>query len=183
MASAKGLKTCLDQFSKQQLLALYAETYGGGGARGDGDPDGSCKKIKLTDVSNALHTHIWALKEPLEKVDKKGRSFSIPKWTLDGSEVCKEAWRQARGGSERRHRDLVALVMRGYGPTERSAGKLAKLEMAMLARRTQTENSRRQWTENWWATQLLMHEWLPNEQAVRFRGQGYVFIHLARLFA
>ena len=60
---------------------------------------------------------------------------------------------------------------------ERSAGKLAKLEMAMLARRTQTENSRRQWTENWWATQLLMHEWLPNEQAVRFRGQGYGFIH------
>ena len=74
-------------------------------------------------------------------------------------------------------RDRYYMVQRGHGPAEQQSGRLARLQTALLARQTQRENSRREWTENWWATELLTHEWLPNEQAVRFRGQGYGFVH------
>ena len=69
------------------------------------------------------------------------------------------------------------MVLRGHGPAERKAGKLAKLELAILDRQARSENSRKIWTVNWWAMELLMHDWLPNENAVRFRGQGYGSIH------
>jgi hypothetical protein len=110
-------------------------------------------------------------------MDSLGRSYTIPKWMLEGREVCKDAWRTARGGAPRRIRDLAAEVMRGHGPAERCAGKLAKLEMALESRQAHAENERRLFAARWWAVELRMHEWLPNEQAVRFRGQGYTFAH------
>ena len=171
LASKAGVTSCLDQFSKKELQGFYAETYGASTGTEGG------KKVKLSKVSDALHAHVWALKVALPEMDAQGRQYDIPKWTLEGKQVCKEAWQRARGGSERRVRDVAALVRRGYGPAEAAAGHLAKLEMAMLRRQSQTENARRQWAENWWAQELLLHDWLPNEQAVRFRGQGYGFIH------
>ena len=173
MATAAGSTSCLDQFGKQELRSFYAETYGSG----SGSSSDHAKKVKLCDVSSALHWHMWALKVPLGAVNSRGHEYSIPKWTLNGKEVCREAWRHARGGAPRRIRTLYSMVLRGHGPAERASGQLAKLEMAVLRRQAHADNARRQWTENWWASELLLHEWLPNEQAVRFRGQGYGFLH------
>ena len=47
----------------------------------------------------------------------------------------------------------------------------------MAKRKAALRNDRNTWTENWWASQLLLHDWLPNEQKVRFRGQGFGFLH------
>ena len=84
IAKAQAATSCLDQFSKVQLQAFYTETYGSSG-----------KEIGLADVSNALLTHIWALKVQLPAVDADGRKYAIPRWLLDGNEVCKKAgpWR------------------------------------------------------------------------------------------
>jgi len=181
IAEANAATSCLDQFSRAQLQALYAETYGSDHSSSSSNQRGrknqGKKEISLKDVSNALHTHMWALKVELPAVDEEGRKYTIPRWQLDGKEVCREGWQRARGGSDRRIRDLHSMVLRGHGPAERAAGKLAKLELALLDRQAHRENSRKIWTVNWWATELLMHDWLPNEQAVRFRGQGYGSIH------
>ena len=178
LATAAGAASCLDQFSKAQLKGFYAETYGSGsGGNANGGNANSAKRVKLRDVSTALHTHMWALKVEREEVSAHGAQYEIPKWTLDGKEVCREAWRHARGGSSRRHRDIYCMVRRGHGPAERAAGKLARLETALLQRQADCDNARKIWTVNWWAEELLLHEWLPNEHAVRFRGQGFGFLH------
>ena len=39
---------------------------------------------------------------PLDEMDAHGRTFKIPKWTVNGVEVCKGAWRKLRGGAARR---------------------------------------------------------------------------------
>jgi hypothetical protein len=181
LAKAKGLQSCLDNFNKVELRATFAETYGAAALAaedGDEEPGAAAFKIpKLSEVSTRLHRYMWELKVPLDEMDALGRSFTIPKWTVNGVEVCKGAWWQLRGGTARRIRSLQAMVMRGHGPAEREAGQLAKLEMAVQAREALAENGRRIFAVNWWARELGMHDWLPNEQAVRFRGQGYGFVH------
>jgi len=180
-AMAKGLQSCLDNFTKVELRATFAETYGAAALaeeEGDAQPGAAAFKIpKLKEVSERLHRYMWELKVPLAEMDALGRSFTIPKWTVNGIEVCKYAWRKLRGGTARRIRDLQVLVMRGHGPAERQAGQLAKLEMAVQAREASAEKGRQIFAVNWWARELGMHDWLPNEQAVRFRGQGYGFVH------
>ena len=167
--------------SQAELRATFAETYGAAALaeeEGDAQPGAAAFKIpKLKEVSERLHRYMWELKVPLAEMDALGRSFTIPKWTVNGIEVCKYAWRKLRGGTARRIRDLQVLVMRGHGPAERQAGQLAKLEMAVQAREASAEKGRQIFAVNWWARELGMHDWLPNEQAVRFRGQGYGFVH------
>ena len=113
MAAALGSRSCLDQFGRNELRAFHAETYGSGTGSSASEP----KKVKLSDVSAALHHHMWALKVKRENISQDGAEYEIPKWSLDGREVCSEAWKHARGGSDRRHRDLYSMVLRGYGPT------------------------------------------------------------------
>ena len=110
LATAAGRDSCLDQFSKSTLTAFYAETYGS-------QKDGA-KKVKLADVSAALHAHMWALKVKLPQVDAQGREYAIPKWTLDGVEVCRLSWQKARGGSDR------TPPLGDFDPTEGSRAAL-----------------------------------------------------------
>ena len=132
--------------------------------------------LKLKDVSLALHTHIWQAKVPLAAEDTYGRTYSI-RWQLEGRMVCQAAWMKARGGAACRIGALAAQVMRGYSPAQRQCGELAQLELAVEQRRGMTENARKLWTIDWWALELQLHEWQPDTQAVRFRGQGYMWIH------
>ena len=60
-----GQQSCLAQFSRMELQQTYNTTYSGAGA-----------KVKLADVSKALHQHIWVLKEPMPtEQDAQGRKF------------------------------------------------------------------------------------------------------------
>ena len=71
----------------------------------DGPPSAD-EKTKLKEVQRNLHEKMYALIEPLfpddrEQKDHLGRMFCIKKWTLDGVEVCRSAWKLVRGGSDR----------------------------------------------------------------------------------
>ena len=128
-------------------------------------------------MSEQLHHRLWELKVPLSEPDCYGRTYHIPKWTLNGREVCKRGWRRARGGAQSRVRMLQAMVMRNVSPAQRASASAARLELALVEAADTRESARHSVTTDWWATELKLHDWLPNEQAIRFRGQGYGFLH------
>lgn len=165
LATSHGLKSCLENFGKRSLRELYAETY----AHGEATP--------LHHASAALHRHLWNLCEPLDVPNHRGHTHAIRRWSLNGTEVCKKCWQRARGGSDSRIRTLLSECLNGRGPTGRNNARIAKLELALLKRSEDAENARQRFTANWWANELLVHQWLPSEQAVQFRGAGFKFVH------
>jgi hypothetical protein len=163
IATRLGVSSCLEQFSKVEMRAFYHETY--------------YKGTQLSHVSEQLHHRLWELKVPLSKPDSHGHTYHIPKWTLNGREVCKRGWRRARGGTQSRVRTLQRMVMKNVSPAQRASASAARLELALVEAADRRESARHSVTTDWWATELKLHDWLPNEQAIRFRGQGYGFLH------
>ena len=70
-------------------------------------------------------------------------------------------------------RRLLAFVMGGYGPEDKETARLARLQTTLAHRQVRISERKRMYTVNWWSTELRIHDWLPNEQRIRFRGNGY----------
>ena len=167
-ALAIGQMSCLAQFSRVELQQSYHATYGAQGAG----------KVKLADVSKALHHQIWALKEPRPGgKDSLGRTFRVTRWQVLCRNVCKAGWRQATGCTPSMQRRLLAFVMGGYGPEDKETARLARLQTTLAHRQVRISERKRMYTVNWWSTELRIHDWLPNEQRIRFRGNGYEWLH------
>ena len=109
LAQARGDASCLDCFTKGQLRTIHQETYG------------------LPDAPHTTHeilTHIhelyYALAIPLgddADADAIGRTHKIGGLKLLGKTVCAAAFRRAVGGTRSGHRDRLAMVLRGMGPS------------------------------------------------------------------
>ena len=83
IARARGATSCLDRFGKEQFRRWHHETYGV-------TPDGSV--AKHLNPAAAIHSRMWALKEPSagpgeKALDAYGRKWQIKNWKLDGHEV------------------------------------------------------------------------------------------------
>ena len=94
VAKARGARSCLDQFGREQFRRWHNETY------------------ELTawntttrayyDPAMSIHHKMWQLKEPIdlkggEACDGLGRKWKIPTWKLDGHEVSVDDAPRARG--------------------------------------------------------------------------------------
>ena len=65
---------------------------------------------------------MWAKKTPLDKAavgGNCGRMYRVVSWALNGRAVCRAAWKAARGGSEREHRNLCKRTLDLSSPTLR----------------------------------------------------------------
>ena len=119
LARAKGHMSCLDAFTKGQLRTIHQETYGPAGARHN---------------THAILTHIheiyYALATPLaDGPDALGRTHKMGPLKLLGNAVCGAAFRRAVGGTRNGHRERLAMVLRGFGPSCTSALRLATLQL------------------------------------------------------
>jgi hypothetical protein len=128
IATRLGVSSCLEQFSKVEMRAFYHETY--------------YKGTQLSHVSEQLHHRLWELKVPLSKPDSHGHTYHIPKWTLNGREVCKRGWRRARGGTQSRVRTLQRMVMKNVSPAQRASASAARLELALVEAADRRESAR-----------------------------------------
>jgi hypothetical protein len=107
-ARRNGVNSCLDLFSKQDMMVFYSETYGVADPSKDPEDD-LANRTRLDNMSLKLYRQMWDLRVAAGapgKRDGRNRLFSITKWSLNGTETCKAAWIAARGGADRRHRSL-----------------------------------------------------------------------------
>ena len=173
IAQKRGALSCIERFGKEQFRRWHNETYFMGAASKEEE-----KKTSLKDrVTTSIFTKMWNLKAPVTDAvgqDRYGRKFTIPRWMLDGHEVCRSAWILLVGGSSKKHRTLYTLVCSGHGPTDLDAKKLTKTLLDRLEARTDAngtrDNERRGFAANWWKNYLLVCDFLPNEERIQIRG-------------
>ena len=84
VAKARGARSCLDQFGREQFRRWHNETYG--------VSLGKSAEHEFLDPATSIHHKMWHLKEPIAlkgdaSCDAYGRKWNIPTWKLDGHEV------------------------------------------------------------------------------------------------
>lgn len=188
-ATTIGMPSCLGNFTRKQFFGWHFETYGVEQGRGHirSSTSSSSKgvtseefvksrprTVSLSTVTKSLHQQMWHLKVPLEKMDAWGRKYHVEEWKLDGVQVCRKGWMQARGGSARRHRDIYGLVCRGHSPSDADASKGAKKTAALLKLvkdvKGRKDNEKRGFAANWWKNLFLLMDYMPNEERIIIRG-------------
>jgi ribosomal protein S18 acetylase RimI-like enzyme len=165
-AAQKGMSSCLDSFSKIQLRMIHHETYGPPGAR-----------ISTAVVSERIHVLYAGLATPVAAPDARGHQFKILQLKVLGMPVCAKAFEAAVGGSRGAHRQRKSFTLRGVTPSTVEAQKMAKLVLKAEEFREDHRLARAAYARNWWAEELRLHDWLPNENAIRFKGPFWHVMH------
>ena len=194
LARAVGCVSCLDKFSKRDLIAIHSQTYSSAYPSQPSKSSGKRLRRSAEDLSehaafpvvksfvkHSLHAQLWELKKPLplkegHLVDCLGRSYCIPKYFLNGTAVCMQAWRLAVGGTKSTHDGLRGMTMRGISPADdqrsaRARRVVAVLDKTTAAVETKSEGKRR-FAAAWWEKFLLLHDFMPNEERIVLRGPG-----------
>ena len=166
LATGSGLTSCLEQFQKMQLRERHYDTFGR-----------DAENVHTRAVGMAVHTALWCLAQPLGRVLADGRDHEIKRYTLYGKEVCQKSFQKAVGGSRNVHRMKLSLVQRGHGPGAVSGANEAALQLAAMKVKLGKDENRRQWAAAWWCEELLLHDWLPNEQNIQFKGPYWEVMH------
>ena len=176
VAKQHCLVSCLEQFRKPELRRLHQETYYGVG-KGPNGP------VHISTVSKNVHTAMWSLATPNKayqetgEPDDLGRMYHIQVWSLLGRTVCRPAWQCAVGGGAYLHRTRLYYVMRGHSPASLSAAAEARLELKLFTVKVGLQQDREGFAVDWWSQQLRLHSWLPNENALQFKGPTWAFMH------
>ena len=185
IARQRRASSCIERFGKEHYRRWHNETYLNVQVE-EGIPKGKAGMPSLKDrVTSSIFTRMWNLKAPatdsLGGQDRYGRKYIVPRWMLDGYEVCHEAWKLVVGGSEKKHRSLYALVCGGHGPSDLEARKLTKKLVEKLEARTDAsgrrDNERRGFAANWWKNYLLLCDFLPNKDRIQIRGPRDAQLH------
>lgn len=146
-----------------QLRELSALTYGK-----EGWEHPSIKQIK-----NRIHAEIWALR--VRAVQKRDdRKYDVPQWKLHGQQVCKKAFMIALGGTSCAHRQALALTLRGIPPLSNEANRIARGAIRAIQHQ---QAHRTEWAITWWYRHLQTQDWLPNEEAIQYRGPIWEHVH------
>ena len=127
-----------------------------------------------THARTKLHELMWAMKAPLARPNYRGHNFKIPKWTYDGTVLCRHGWMKLVGGSYQAHRDMYSLVLRGLSPHEidcaKGAALLEKCAAQVQGDLTEKQSYTTAWIQN---VYLATMEYMPNENRIVLRGGGY----------
>ena len=158
----------MEQFHKPDLRAIHRNTFGQSDA-----------KVTPSAVRNAIHLRYWQLASRLEgkSPDSLGRTYKIKEHLIEGKQVCLSGFRRAVGGARRAHEDMVLLVLRGYGPDSLNGVQEGKVLLKAHAARNGRHHARTAFARCWWAEELQLHDWMPNEQCLQFKGPEYSVVH------
>ena len=176
-ARSKGHDSCLESFTKGQLRTIHRETYGNStnAIGGDGCPTSS---VRVGGVLQHIHTLYFTQAVLLETgPDAVGRRYKMPALKLLGLPVCAVAFREAVGGSRAGHKDMLAYALRGISPAAVANGKTAKLQLALNDVNDGRRRARTAFARCWWTDELILHDWLPNENAIQFKGPPWEVVH------
>ena len=164
-AKVLGSDSCIDQFNKVQLRQVHEETYGAG------------IPMSAAAVLHHIHElyfnamHLPESKQPRAQViNSRGHVFAKGTLLLLGKHVCAHSFRSMVGGSRSAHRLRSGMAMRGIGPASTNSTRLAQLELRIAEQLDGRHSDRSAWACCWWSTELELHDFLPNENAIQFKG-------------
>jgi ribosomal protein S18 acetylase RimI-like enzyme len=75
------------------------------------------------------------------------------------------------------HRIRLSFVLRGHGPEALDARAEAALVDKLSSERHGRDEARRRFAAAWWCEELMLHDWMPNEQTIQFRGPYWAVMH------
>ena len=123
LARDRSQRSCLKQFTGEQLATFHAETFGVYVGKEKTKAD-----VGPRAIGARIHRLMWPLREDINadgSPDEHGRYFRIRKWKLGTKEVCRKAWERAYGANGSRYRTIYNILQRGHGPEhEESAGQV-----------------------------------------------------------
>jgi len=179
IARERGQRSCLKQFTGEQLMEFHRESFGVYVSKSMTNVD-----VGPNAMGARIHRLMWPLRESINSdgsPDDEGRSWRIRTWKLGGKSVCRQAWERTYGATGRRYRSVYSCVQRGYGPEHNEASQQAKMLTRLMDGIFDAQGGRltakRSWAATWWKKILLVMDWLPNEQRIRVRGPGFLFLH------
>lgn len=163
LARQQGLSSCLDNFTMLQLRQLSALSYG---------TVEEAQNLSVKEVKARIHSEIWSLKSKSNR--RSGAVYEVTEWKVHGQPVCKRAFIVALGGTSHAHREALALTKRGIAPGEAAACCIAKEAAAKMQ---QVRSPATEWAVSWWCSHLRLHDFLPNECAIQYRGTKWRLVH------
>ena len=123
LAKARSQRSCLKQFTGEQLSQFHAEAFGVYVGKEKTKADVGPRAMGVR-----IHRLMWPLREEINEdgsPDDEGRSCRIRTWRLGTKVVCRKAWERAYGAADSRYRAVYHIVQRGHGPEyEESAGQV-----------------------------------------------------------
>lgn len=159
--------SCLDSgFDRPAFRAFHVHTYGR-----------AALLHELHEVKAAIHAAVWELRTPLPPPHRDNRLFTVSTWRLGGASgkiVCKKAFIAAMGGSSNAHREALTLTIAGKAPSDKNAYKAAS---SIVKNLHHSDSKRASWAQSWWKRHLMVHDWLPNEIAIQYRGPTWICVH------
>ena len=69
------------------------------------------------------------------------------------------------------------MALRGLGPSCTSAVRFANVQLKAQEVAESRHRARSAFARCWWADELALHDWLPNENAIRFKGPFWAVVH------
>ena len=103
-------------------------------------------------------------------INARGHVFAKSPLLLLGKQVCALSFRSMVGGSRSAHRLRSGMAMRGIGPASTNSTRFAQLVLRTAEQLDGRHSDRSAWARCWWSTELELHDFLPNENAIQFKG-------------
>lgn len=134
LAKSRRSASCLSQFSMDELFQIHHSVYGGAAAS---KGNATLKTV----VANHTHQLLWELKEPFTPsstsvvvADETSTrpAYRIKTWKLLCKAVCRKAWLEAAGTTERMVRTVYSMVRCGISPVTASSSAAAKRTVALV---------------------------------------------------
>ena len=166
-ARRQGNDSCLQAFTVAELRSIHRDIHG----------ESDAVHVSASAVGQRIHQKYWDARVPLPEPDSIGRTFSIGELTLGGKHVCHASFERALGGSRNAHKERMGLVLRGYSPGSLSVVQEAKIMLKLHEDAKGVHYERATFARNWWADELQLHDWLPNENAIQFKGPYWQIVH------
>ena len=163
-AKRDGHDSCLENFTKGELRAIHREAF----------PE---SKSSLAHLNEHIHLLYWHAAEPLDTPDANGHTYKVNRLSLGKKVVCQVAFQRGVGGARHAHREKLSLVLRGYSPSSLTVVQEAKILLKAQETRRGRHAERAAFARCWWADQLSLQDWLPNEQAIQFKGPFWDVLH------
>ena len=182
-----GCTSCLEHMTlperREVLRTVFKRRCGNSGSpnamRAHGK--GVASPPHLQELMLNLHDMVWPLREAAPPNDRYGHKFKVHRWMLVGKQVCRESFLAACGVSDSMLRTVKSFAECGVGPAA-LASKQSALRMCAVLKQVKDGTGRvvtqkRGIATQWWKRQLMVMDWMPNENCVVFRGPPWKHMH------
>ena len=165
-SAARGQTSCTLSFAPLDRINLLKQV------RGLDFDRPRTKRDQLKEV----HRQVWELRVPNKGRDAARYKWNVTEWKLCGVVVCKKAYAFLTGATSRQVRDAISLVRVDTSPAD-FEGKAAAQARVNRSIRVDMRTPEAEFAITWWVNHVKLHDWLPNELCVQYRGPRWTQVY------